>query len=304
MPTLLILPEKLRVETLPGETLLDAALRNGIAHAHACGGHAHCSTCRIEVLVGIDDCSPRSTAEQSLADRLRFDRTLRLACQTVPQADLTIRRLVLDDDDVELVNQRRSRAAGTAVGEERELAILFCDIRGFTAFSETLPPHDVVHVLNRYFHVMGPPITRFGGTINNYAGDGLMALFGMADENEDVALHAVQAGLAMLDAMQALMPYLETAYGRCFDVGIGIHFGEVVIGSVGAIGQERVTAIGDAVNLASRIESANKIAKTRLLISDAVYRQISSRLQAARSIDMPIAGKSGEYKLHEVLGLA
>ena len=68
----------------------------------------------------------------------------------------------------------------------------------------------------------------------------------MADENEDVALHAVQAGLAMLDAMQALKPYLETAYGRCFDVGIGIHFGEVVIGSVGAIGQERVTAIGDA----------------------------------------------------------
>jgi adenylate cyclase len=293
------------VETLTDETLLEASLRAGIAHAYACGGHAHCSTCRVEVSDGIDDCAPRTDAEQKLAERLGFDRSLRLACQTVPQADLTIRRLVLDDDDIELVDQRRRGAAGAAVGEERELAILFSDIRGFTAFSEPLPPHDVVHVLNRYFHAMGPPVTQSGGTIDNYMGDGLMALFGMDDGDGDgnPALCAVRAGLAMLDAMDALKPYLETAYGRSFDMGVGIHYGEVVVGSVGAIGRERVTAIGDAVNLASRIESANKIAKTRLLVSEAVHDQIGPLLRIGRSLSVPIAGKSGEYTLYEVLGL-
>ena len=304
MPIIRILPDDKLVEAAAGETLLDAALRAGIEHAYACGGNARCSTCRVEVQIGIDDCAPRNSAEQSLAERLGFDRTLRLACQTVAQADLTIRRLVLDDDDIALLDQRRRGAAGTAVGEERELAILFSDIRGFTSFSEVLPPHDVVHVLNRYFHAMGPPVARFGGHIDNYMGDGLMALFGLHDGDGNLALRAVQAGLAMLDALDALKPYLETAYGRSFDMGVGIHYGDVVVGSVGAIGRERVTAIGDAVNFASRIESANKIAGTRLLVSEAVIDQAGPALRIGRSLSVPIAGKRGEYKLSEVLGLA
>ncbi len=306
MPTIRILPEDALVEAADGETVLEAALRAGIALAHACGGHARCSTCRVDVKVGIDGCAPRTVAEQSLAERLGFVDTLRLACQTIAQTDLTIRRLVLDDDDIALVDQRRRGADDTAVGEERELAILFSDIRGFTSFSEVLPPHDVVHVLNRYFHVMGPPIARFGGHIDNYMGDGLMALFGLQGGEEDVALRAVQAGLAMLDALDALKLHTWRPHTVAAEVemGVGIHYGEVVVGSVGAIGRERVTAIGDAVNLASRIESANKIAGTRLLVSAAVRDQIGPLLRIGRSLSVPIAGKSGDYRLCEVLGLA
>jgi adenylate cyclase len=195
------------------------------------------------------------------------------------------------------------RSAGASVGEERELAILFSDIRGCTAFWEPLPPHDV-HMLNRYFHAMGPPVRQFASTIDNYMSDGLMALFGMDGSDGNPALCAVRAGLAMLDAMDALKPYLETAYGHSFYMDIGIHYGQVVVGAVGAIGRERVTAIGDAVNLASRIESANKIATTRLLVSEEVHDQIGPHLRIGRSLSVPIAGKSSEYTLYEVLGLA
>src|SRR5450432_3829339 len=124
MPTIRILPDDVLVEAAAGETLLEAALRAGTALAYACGGNGHCSTCRVEVTVGIDHCEPRTSAEQLLAERLGFEPMLRLACQTVALADLTIRRLVLDDDDIELLDQRRRGAAGTEVGEERELAIL------------------------------------------------------------------------------------------------------------------------------------------------------------------------------------
>jgi adenylate cyclase len=256
---------------------------------------------------GIDGCAPRTAAEQALADRLGFAPQLRLACQTKANESVTMRRLVLDDDDVALVDLRGRDAAPVAVGEERTLAILFADIREFTAFSEQLPAHDVVHVLNRYFHAMGRDISRFGGCIDNYMGDGFMALFGLSDSEQETeggaAVHAVQAGLAMLKTMDALKPYLETAYGRSFDMRIGINFGEAVVGSVGATGRERITAIGDAVNFASRIESANKAIGTRLLISEALYTHVRPQFRIGRSIHIPIHGKSGEYALYEVVGL-
>jgi len=306
MATIRILPDDVLIESAPGETLLDASLRGGIAHAHPCGGRARCSTCRVEVSDGIGNCAPRTAAEQQLAERLGFAPQLRLACQTVAHADLTMRRLILDDEDVALADQRGRDAAPVAVGEERTLAILFADIREFTAFSEQLPAHDVVHVLNRYFHAMGRDIARFGGCIDNYMGDGFMALFGLRESEQetegDPAVHAVQAGLAMLNTMDALKPYLETAYGLSFDMRIGIHFGEAVVGSVGATGRERVTAIGDAINFASRIESANKAIGSRLLISEALHTRVAPQFRIGRIVRVPIHGKSGEYALYEVIG--
>jgi adenylate cyclase len=307
MAAIRILPDDVLIESAPGETLLDVSLRAGIAHAHACGGHARCSTCRVEVTDGIEYSAPRTVAEQALADRLGFAPDLRLACQTSANTGLTMRRLILDDDDAALVDLRARDTVPAAAGQERALAILFADIRSFTAFSELLPPHDVVHVLNRYFHAMGREVERFGGCIDNYMGDGLMALFGLRESEQETqgspALRAVQAGLAMLATMDALKPYLQTAYGNSFDMRIGIHYGEAVVGSVGAIGRERVTAIGDAVNFASRIESANKAAGTRLLISEALYAEVQPQLQIGRSLRVPISGKSGEYALYEVVGL-
>jgi len=308
MATIRILPDDVLIDLAPGETLLDASLRGGIAHAHACGGHARCSTCRVEVTDGIDACAPRTAAEQALAERLDFAPQLRLACQTIANNSVTVRRLILDDDDVTLVDQRVRDTDAFAVGVERALAILFADIREFTAFSEQLPPHDVVHVLNRYFHAVGREVSRFGGRIDNYMGDGFMALFGLRESEQETessaALNAVRAGVAMLKTMDALKPYLESAYRRSFDIRIGIHFGDAVVGNVGAIGRERITAIGDAVNFASRIENANKAVGTRLLISETIYARVGSQFRIGRSIHVPIHGKSGEYALYEVVGSA
>jgi len=306
MSTIHVLPERFTIQGAPGETLLESLLRAGVAHAHACGGRARCSTCRVEVQAGIEHCNERNGPEQQMADRLRFAPDLRLACQTVPSGDVTVRRLVLDDDDVELLDQtRRARGnpSGSVAGVERCLTILFADIRGFTSFSEPLPPHDVVHVLNRYFHAMGKAIARHGGHIDNYMGDGLLALFGLDGHADAAPLAGVRAGLDMLEAMDALQPYLHTAYGAGLDIGVGIHCGEAVVGSVGAAGLERVTAVGDAVNYASRIESANKQAHTRLLISDELLARVRPHVRIAGAHRVPIAGKPGEHVLHAVAGM-
>jgi adenylate cyclase len=302
MSTLTYTLDQRTVEVDPAETILQVSLRSGIPHAHACGGNARCSTCRVLILEGLDHCDPRNDKEQVLADRLHFTSEIRLACQTTISKEVTLRRLVLDDEDLQLTDQRSAGLSPTSVGEEKQLAVLFADIRGFTPFAEALPPYDVVHVLNRYFHEMGQVINSNGGHIDNYMGDGLMALFGLKDST-GAALQAVKAGLEMHAAMELLKPYLETIYANSFNIGVGIHYGDVVVGAIGAQSLKRVTAIGDAVNFASRIEAANKQAGTGLLISEETYREVHERIHLGRTIRVTIPGKSGEYSLYQVVGL-
>jgi len=144
VPSVFYIIEKQTVEADAAETILQASLRAGIPHAHACGGNARCSTCRVVIVEGLEYCVARNDLEQKLADRLHFTPDIRLACQTTIGDDVKLRRLVLDDKDLQLTDQRSVGAAPTSAGEEKRLAVLFSDIRGFTPFAEALPPFDVV----------------------------------------------------------------------------------------------------------------------------------------------------------------
>lgn len=303
MPTITYLPDNKSVAAEQGETILQTSLRHGIPHTHVCGGNARCSTCRVIILDGQENCQPRNSKERALVNCLHFSPQIRLACQTLITGPVTVRRLVLDAADVELTSQLTPDKTPIIAGEEKRIAILFADIRRFTAFSGSLPPYDVIHVLNRYFDQMGKVINRNGGYIDNYMGDGLMALFGV-DDPQEATLRATRTGLGMLEAVEQLGAYLENIYAMSFQIGIGVHFGEVVIGSIGARDARRMTAIGDAVNVASRIEQANKEYGTRLLVSGQAYDEIRQQARVGREFaDSALKGKSGTYKLYEIVGL-
>jgi len=296
-------PDERQVATETAETVLKASLRTGIPHTHVCGGKARCSTCRVMIVSGLEDCDPRNEREQAMSDRLHFAPNIRLACQTTFTGAITLRRLVLDDEDIELDDQTMPGREPSSVGAEKRIAILFSDIRGFTSFSEALPAYDVIHVLNRYFHMIGSPITNNGGYIDKYMGDGIMALFGVHDSS-GAPLNAVRAALEMLAVVDDLKPYMQVTYGKTFEIGIGIHYGEAVVGTIGAHNQKTETAIGDAVNFASRIESANKEAHTNLLISDDTYAEVKPYVRIGKTTRVAVKGKSGEHMLYEVTGLA
>src|SRR5216110_3357440 len=141
MPALEILPDQCVCEIGCDDTILAASLRAGIAQTCVCGGNARCSTCRVLILEGIEHCSERTAKEQLLAERLAFAPEIRLACQTRVTGNVKLRRLVLDDEDVQLTNQierggSESVAAIAPAGEERSMVILFVDIRDFTGFAE------------------------------------------------------------------------------------------------------------------------------------------------------------------------
>jgi adenylate cyclase len=303
MPRIEIFPDGVAIEASEQETILQALLRHGIPHAHICGGKARCSTCRLLILEGLEFCSPRSPKEQRIAERLHFPPTIRLACQTHASGPLKIRRLIIDDEDIE-VNSLVSADNLLAVeGVEKGIFILFADIEGFTAFAETLMPYDVIHVLNRYFNLMGKVIRQHQGAINLYMGDGLMALFEAPDPAAG-AEQAVRAGLAMLQEVKKMQPYLLDHYHRSFDIRIGLHYGQVVAGALGAPGDRKETVIGDAVNVASRIESANKEVGSRFLISEVIYELVRDKIAVGKCVEVNLPGKSQVHNLYEVIGLA
>jgi len=292
------LPDNVDFEVGTDETLLAAALRAGVPVAHACGGRAKCSTCRIWVLDGLAACPRRSDAEAAMAERLGLSDEVRLACQLRPEGDLRLRRLVLDETDLAISSQL-DRSVATRAGEAKEVTIFFSDIADFTALSEMLSPYDVMYLLNRYFAQAGDIIERNGGFIDKFVGDGVMAIFGL-DDGPDAPLRAVNAALQTLAAVDRMKPFFASMYDIDFDIRIGLHYGEAVIGSLGSVGHERLTAIGDVVNVASRVEAANKDSGTRLLISAALHDAVEGKVEVADFVRVRLRGTSDRITLHEV----
>jgi adenylate cyclase len=302
MPSIHYLPDRKIIEAGDGATLLQAALQAKIPLTNVCGGLGRCSTCRVSVIEGLEHCSPRNPKEQAIADMLHFPDTVRLACQTVPTGKVKVRRMVEQLENIDFDTLFIEDTEAGAIGEEKDILILFSDIQGFTSFAESLLPYDVIYCLNLHFREMGDIIARHGGRIDNYMGDGFMALFEAAAP-EAGALQAVRAGLAMLERMEELGPYLVELYHRSFKIRIGLHYGKVVAGSLGHPGHKKKTVVGDAVNLASRIEGANKKAGTSFLISEDTYALVKGRVQIGKRAHMTLPGKTGRYRLYEITGL-
>jgi adenylate cyclase len=303
MPRIEILPDGAEIEASEQETILQALLRGGVRQAHVCGGKGRCSTCRLLVLQGLENCSPPEPKEQRIAARLHFPPTIRLACQTQISGPIKVRRLIIDHEDREFNKLALPETQAAVVGVEKGISILFADIQGFTAFAENLLPYDVVHVLNRYFTLMGKVIRQYQGHINAYMGDGLLALF-EAEDPAAGAQRAIRAGLAMLSEVEKLRPYVQELYHRSFTIRIGLHYGQVVTGVLGAPGDRKETVIGDAVNVASRIETANKETGTRFLVSEAIYRLVQDQVRFGRCLEINLPGKSQIHHLFEVIGIS
>jgi class 3 adenylate cyclase len=160
--------------------------------------------------------------------------------------------------------------------EKRYVAILFVDVRGFTAFSQNRAPELVVSVLNQFFETAVDAIAASGGTVNKYLGDGLLAIFGAPVTLEKPGCAAVEAATEISQRLRALNQSLEAAGVPAMKIGIGIHAGEVVVGSIGSPRHKlEYTVIGDPVNVASRIEQLNKSMGTEILISEEIFRALT-----------------------------
>ncbi len=187
-------------------------------------------------------------------------------------------------------------------GQMREVTILFCDIRGYTALVEQHPPHLVIQQLNEYFSAMTQVIFQHHGRLDKYMGDGLMAYFEPSNGTlASSAINGVHAALAMEQALHQLNQQWKAQGLPTLDIGIGINSGVVFVGNIGSQMKMDFTIIGDNVNLASRLEPMTKIFKTRIIISETTYRCVKETVVSKLLGKMPIRGKKHDVKVYNVI---
>ena len=250
-------------------SVLEASRFANIPHASICGGRGRCSTCRVRVTHGFSALPVASAAEQKVLHRVGAPPNVRLACQLRPTRDLSIVPLLPASAQARDGYAQPSYLAG----QERTIAVLFADIRTFTAIAEQKLPYDLVFLLNSYFEVAGEAIVSAGGIVDKFIGDGVMALFGVESGPEEGSRQALAAAKAMAEQVDALSQRLAEELAAPLKIGIGIHCGPAVVGRMGYGSSVHLTAIGDTVNVASRLQDATKEFGCQLVISEQVVGQ-------------------------------
>ena len=188
-------------------------------------------------------------------------------------------------------------------GEKKEITILFSDIRGFTSMSEKMQPEEVVGILNEYLTEMTDTIFKNNGTLDKFIGDAVMGLFGTPAYYPDHALRAVKTAFMMKGKLNELNERWKSQGRHTLRIGIGINTGDVIAGNMGSLKRMEYTVIGDAVNLASRLESLNKDLGTEIIISSSTYEQVKDHVKVKKFTDIKVKGKEEFLTVYEALEL-
>ena len=272
-----------------GSSLLEASHKAGRYHESVCGGRGRCTTCRVRVTSSLGELPRPNKIEQSVINRLNFDQSLRLACQLRPETDIEINPLIKlvnhDKQNLRFSNQENLS------GIEKETVIMFCDLRGFTRLSDGKMPFDVVFILNKYFKLVTDAVEENKGRIDKFIGDGVMAIF---DKDTTISKNCKNAlkGAAMITTyLNELNDELSTDDIEPLRLGIGIHSGNAIIGKMGYGEASTDTAIGDTVNVASRLEQLTKDYSCQLMFSSIVAENAELDKTKLNSVKTKIRGK-------------
>src|SRR3954468_8954573 len=272
-----------------GLSVLEASLRYNVPHASVCGGRARCSTCRIRI---IGDCSALPEPSQREAFVLgrvgATDPSIRLACQLRPANDLTFFQLFLPHT----VSAGSHGSNPTRIGQERYLVSMFVYMRGSTKLAEKRLPFDTVFIVNRFLGAVSQAVLESGGQPNQFVGDGMLALFGLTASRPEACRQALKAAAMIAANVDELNKFLEHDLREPIRFGIGIHGGEVIVGDIGYRDHMVFTALGDAVNVAARLQDMTKVLACEAVVSDEVRTNAGLSVEVLPQHDVEIRGRN------------
>ncbi|SHG13394.1 adenylate cyclase [Bradyrhizobium erythrophlei] len=280
-----------------GLSVLEASLRHNVPHASVCGGRARCSTCRIRV---IGDCStlPKpSPREAFVLDRVgASDPSIRLACQLRPEADLSFFQLFMPH----AMSANAHASHPHRIGQERYLVSMFVDMRGSTKLAEKQLPFDTVFIVNRFLGAVSQAVIECGGQPNQFVGDGQLALFGLTASPQVACRQALRAAAMISVNVDELNQFLSHDLREPLRFGIGIHGGEVIIGDIGYRDHMVFTALGDAVNVAARLQDMTKSIGCEAIASEEVRITAGLADDALPQQEVTIRGRSEPMIVHVI----
>lgn len=271
-----------------GLSVLEASLRHNLPHASVCGGRARCSTCRIRI-IGDHVALPEPSQREAfvLARVGAADPSIRLACQLRPDSDLSFFQLFMPH----ALSANAHASAPTRIGQERYLVSLFVDMRGSTQLAEKRLPFDTVFIVNRFLGAVSQAVIENGGQPNQFVGDGMLALFGLSADPQDACRQALKAASGIAANIDELNQLLSHDLRQPIRFGIGIHGGEVIIGDIGYRDHIVFTALGDAVNVAARLQDMTKTLACEAIVSEEVRRTAGLADDALPQQEVAIRGR-------------
>ncbi|WP_375776749.1 adenylate/guanylate cyclase domain-containing protein [Bradyrhizobium sp. ma5] len=272
-----------------GLSVLEASLRYNVPHASVCGGRARCSTCRIRIIGDHAQLPEPSPREAFVLHRVGTDDpSIRLACQLRPTGDLTFFQLFLPHT----MSANAHAANPTRVGQERYLVSMFVDMRGSTQLAEKRLPFDTVFIVNRFLGAVSQAVLEAGGRPNQFIGDGMLALFGLSTDRQVACRQALRAAALIAANIDELNQFLSHDLREPIRFGIGIHGGEVIVGDIGYRDHMVFTALGDAVNVAARLQDMTKALACEAVISDEVRATAGLADDALPAQEVAIRGRN------------
>lgn len=272
-----------------GLSVLEASLRNNVPHASVCGGRARCSTCRIRIIGDHNDVPEPSQREAFVLGRVGTpDPSIRLACQLRPTRDISFFQLFLPHT----MSTDGHDSNPTRIGQERYLVNMFVDMRGSTRMAEKRLPFDTVFIVNRFLGAVSQAVLASGGMPNQFVGDGMLALFGLSTTRQEACRQALRAAAMIAANVDELNKFLEHDLREPIRFGIGINGGEVIVGDIGYRDHMVFTALGDAVNVAARLQDMTKSLACEVVVSDEVRATAGVAADALPQHDVEIRGRN------------
>ena len=281
-----------------GPTLLEISRMHKIPHAAVCGGRARCSTCRVRIDEGAETLTPAGYPEAITLASIAAPQNVRLACQLRPAAGITVTRLLRpastgpEGADVQELD---------SAGVEKSLAVMFLDLRDFTQLSQSRLAYDVVYILNEFFAAAGSAIHTHGGWIDKFMGDGLLAIFGQKHGVAAGSRQALRAARAIDLALDEVNAKLAAEIARPLRVGMGIHAGPMLVGRIGYGEAVDMTVVGNAVNVASRLEAVAKQKGFQIVMSSDVAGYADCLDDAGPVLIVEVRGVSAPMEVVGVL---
>ena len=273
-----------------GLSVLEASLRHRVPHASVCGGRARCSTCRIRVIGDLGALPAPSARENFVLGRIGAggDPAIRLACQLRPTADLSFVQLLAPH----ALSANAHASNPQRIGQERYLVSMFVDMRGSTKLAEKRLPFDTVFIVNRFLGAVSQAAIACGGQPNQFVGDGALVLFGLACDPQTACRHALQAAAMISTHVDELNRALQHDLPDLIRFGIGIHGGEVIVGDIGYRDHMVFTALGDAVNVAARLQDMTKSLASEVVVSEDVCAMAGVMADHLPAQEVAIRGRS------------
>ena len=270
-----------------GLSVLEASLRHQVPHASVCGGRARCSTCRIRVIGDCTSLPEPSNRESFILSRVGTapDPAIRLACQLRPESDLSFFQIFTPQ-------AAPTRHGPSHIGEERYLVSMFVDMRGSTRLAEARLPFDTVFIVNRFLGAVSQAVIECGGHPNQFVGDGELALFGLQCDPQTACRQALKAAAMIAANVEELNQFLSHDLNEPIRFGIGIHGGEVIIGDIGYRDHMVFTALGDAVNVAARLQDMTKTLGCETIFSEEVRIAAGLAADSLPRQEVAIRGRS------------